>query len=84
MSGEKSEQFIIVRSWHLVILVLGLIVSSVLSYGKLQAQADESQRRIQDLEHKPVVTEFEFDMRMRALEQRLERIERKIDANHDK
>lgn len=79
VNGEKSEQFLIVRSWHVLIVLTGLIVSGVLSYGKLQAQAEESARRVQELEHKPVMTEFEFDNRMRGVEQRLDRIENKLD-----
>lgn len=72
----QSEQFIVVKSWHTLIIVLTVVVGIVLSYGAVRDQTDENTRRIRDLEQRPAVTQQSVD----DLNRRLGRLEDKIDA----
>lgn len=75
-SGQHSEQFIVVKSWQVLIFILTLIVSATLYIGSLRDGHEEDARRIRDLEMQPRVTQQSID----ELNRRLDRLETKIDA----
>lgn len=75
-AGPQSEQFVVVKSWHTVIIVVTLMVTLVLSYGSLRDRLDEHTRAIEELKSRPQVSKPELE----AIDHRLERIERKLDA----
>lgn len=71
---ESSEQFIVIKSWHLVIIVLTLIVTVTLFVGSLRDGHDEDARRIRDIEMRPQVSQQSIDelnRRLNSLETRL-------------
>lgn len=75
-----SEQFIVVKSWHTVIIVLTLIASALLSYARLRDTVDDHERRIREEETKPVVTKEVYEMGQKSIEHRLDRIDQKLEA----
>jgi hypothetical protein len=79
-SGDKGDQFLIVKSWHTTIIVITLIVGVVLAYGTLRDGNDENTRRIRDIELRPSVTREVYDIGQRSIEKRLDRIDAKLDA----
>lgn len=75
-SRGQSEQFIVIKSWQVLISVLTIIVLATLYIGSLRDGHDEDARRIRDLEMQPRVTQQSID----ELNRRLDRLESKIDA----
>lgn len=74
-----GDQFIIVRSWQTFLIVVGIVISSVFAFGTLRDTAAESERRIHDLEMHTLTIET-YQAGQNATEQRLQRIENKLDA----
>jgi hypothetical protein len=72
-----------VKSWQVFLTVVFWLVSAVASYTTLRADADESKRRIRDLETRPVVTEQQYLDGQKYLADRLTRIENKLDMLDD-
>jgi TolA-binding protein len=62
-----------------VLTLIGWLVMSVAWLTGIHADADESKRRIRDLETRPVVTEQEYRDEQKMVEQQLQRIEDKLD-----
>ena len=69
-----------IKSWQVFLTLLLWLMWAVASYTSLRADANESQRRIRDLEQRRVVTEDLYAEGQKALERRLARIEDKLDA----
>lgn len=74
--SSTSEQFVVIRSWHVLILVISILVSITLFAGNLRDSNDENSRRIRDLEQRPQVSQQSVD----ELNRRLERLEQRFDA----
>ena len=72
---ERSDQFVVIKSWHTVIIVLSIIVSVTLGYASLRDGNDENTRRIHDLEQRPTVSQESIN----DLNYRLQRLELKLD-----
>ena len=71
----KIDQFLVIKSWHTVIIVLSIIVSITLAYASLRDGHDEDARRIHDLEQRPAVSQESIN----DLNYRLQRLELKLD-----
>lgn len=80
MPSENGGSVITVKNWHVVLTLLAWLVGCTLAFATLRAQGDENERRIRDLENRPSVTLQQYQEGQRVLEQRLDRIERKLDA----
>lgn len=68
-----------VKNWHVLITFVMWAVLIVMGYTTLRDDADESKRRIRDLEQRPVVTDQQYRDGQDSLKARLDRIERKLD-----
>lgn len=80
MSGsEHTASPIVVHNWHLVLTIICWLVLCTMAFTTLRAQSDENERRIQQLELRPNVTLQQYQDGQHNIEQRLERIEKKID-----
>jgi hypothetical protein len=75
-NSSASEQFVVVKSWHTVLILITLIAGIILSYGSVRDQTDENTRRIRDLEQRPQVSQQSVD----ELNRRLERLEQRFDT----
>jgi quinol-cytochrome oxidoreductase complex cytochrome b subunit len=76
---EKSEQFIIVKSWHILISVITLIVVITLFFGSLRDDTINNTREIQEMKQQNLTRDL-YELGQKNTEQRLERIEKKLDA----
>jgi hypothetical protein len=79
MNEEKPESFVIIKSWHTVIIVLTLIVTGTVGFANLRDQGDENTRRIEDLERRPTISPQLYDANQEATREHLNRIEHKLD-----
>ena len=77
---SENGSVITVKNWHVILTMAAWLVFGAMAFAALRAQSDENERRIRDLEQKPSVTLQQYQDGQRVLEQRLDRIERKIDA----
>ncbi len=80
MANENGGSVVTVKNWHVLLTLLTWLVICAMAFANLRAQGEENERRIRDLELKPAVTEQQYEDGQRVLEQRLDRIERKIDG----
>jgi hypothetical protein len=76
-NGDGSV--ITVKNWHVMFTLITWLVVCSMAFATLRAQSDENERRIRELEQKPSVTLQQYQDGQRVLEQRLDRIERKLD-----
>jgi hypothetical protein len=70
---------IVIRDWRLALSMLIALIGLVFYIGSVKNAADESQREIQELKSRPTIDPGAFENYQKAVEQRLDRIERKID-----
>jgi plastocyanin domain-containing protein len=71
---QRGEQFIVIKSWQTLVVLLTLIATLVLSYGTLQERESQDRLDIRELkEHSISRDQFE------SLDKRLARIEDKLD-----
>lgn len=70
---------ITVKNWHVLLTLGTLLVTGAMAFATLRAQSDENERRIRELEQRPSVTLQQYQDGQHVLEQRLDRIERKLD-----
>src|SRR5271155_527919 len=77
---SENGSVITVKNWHVFLTLGAWLVFGAMAFATLRAQSDENERRIRDLEQKPSVALQQYQDGQRVLEQRLDRIERKIDA----
>lgn len=83
MTQSDGEGAMIIKNWHVALTISLWLVLCSMAFATLRAQSDENERRITELEHKPSVTLEQYQEGQRVLEQRLDRIERKLDASTD-
>lgn len=81
---RKPQQFVVLKTLHVVLVLLSWIVITVAQFVTLRDQSSDNQRRIEELENRPVVTRDLYENGQRAIEQRLERIENKLDAEQER
>lgn len=77
--AEASEKFIIVKSWHIVISLLSLIVIVTLFFGSLRDDTIQNKQEIQEMKQQNLTRDL-YELGQKNTEQRLERIEKKLDA----
>jgi hypothetical protein len=77
--ATENGRFLLVRHWHVIVLLVGWVITAAAGYATLRANSDENARRISDLEHRTFVTREEYEARGKELNDRLERIEKKLD-----
>ena len=80
MPIEEQSNVVTIRNWTVVIAFVSWLVGGIWMFSSLKATADESVRRIEVLEHNQPVSYEQYKEGQRSIEQRLERIERKLDA----
>jgi hypothetical protein len=68
-----------IRNWQVFLTLVLWLVSMAMAWTSLRDDADESKRRIHELEQRPIVTEQQFADWERSITQRLDRIENKLD-----
>ena len=79
-NGESfSGGVVVVKNWQVLLTLLVWLVTIVAGFTQLHDHAEESARRIEQLEQRPVVTEQQYIDGQHALTQRLDRIENKLD-----
>jgi hypothetical protein len=57
MTTEKGERIMVVKNWHITLFVLVWFGTIIWSYATLTAQANETERRVEDLEKHRLTTE---------------------------
>lgn len=77
--GTFPNGVIVVKNWQVFLTLLLWLVTMVAGFTQLHDHAEESSRRIRDLEQRPVVTQQQYEEGQQALKTRLDRIENKID-----
>lgn len=77
---SENGAVVAVKNWHVVLTLITWLVVCTMAFSSLRAQSDEQERRIRDLEQRPAVTLQQYQDGQHVLEQRLDRIERKLDA----
>jgi hypothetical protein len=80
IADEEQSNVVTIRNWTVVLAFVSWLVGGIWMFSSLRATADESVRRIEVLEHNQPVTIDQYREGQRAIEQRLDRIERKLDA----
>jgi hypothetical protein len=79
-NGSTFTRVFQVKGWQLVLTLISWLVFSVMWLTNIRADANESQRRIRDLETRPVVTEQEYRAGQHTLELEMQRIYDKLDT----
>jgi multidrug resistance efflux pump len=91
MAETKTEEFprmsdrnggsrpVIVKDWHVLITVVFTVVSITTAFITLKDQAEETARRVRDLEQRRVIERDDFDNYRKAIESQLTRMETKLD-----
>lgn len=80
MSETNGGSIMQVKNWHVLLVLLTWLVIAVVSFTTLRIQQDETERRVLELEKRPTVTYDQYKDGQSAIEQRLSRIENKLDA----
>lgn len=75
---DKRDEFVVVKSWHTLIIVLSLLITGVLAYASLRDQVTEDHRRVTDMEQNRLTKEL-YDAGQKETERRLANIEQKLD-----
>lgn len=79
-SDDSGGKVLIVKNWTVVLSLITWTILCVGAFFTVKAQTDENSRRILDLENRPTVTLQQYQDGQEVLKQRLDRIERKLDA----
>jgi hypothetical protein len=79
--SSENGSVVTVKNWHVFLTIASWLVIVAMAFASLRAQNDENERRIRDLELRPAVTQQQYEDGQHVLEQRLDRIERKIDGH---
>lgn len=83
LPAQRHQQFVVIKSWHaisVILVLLGWLAFSVAYAVSTRDQTIENTRRIETLENRTYISTDAYQNEERAIEQRLDRIERKIDA----
>jgi hypothetical protein len=78
-SEGNGNGVLVVKNWSVVLALVSWAVFCVGAFFTLKAQTDENTRRLLELEQRPAVTLMQYQDGQKVLEQRLDRIERKLD-----
>lgn len=79
-NGSRNGGGIIqVKNWHVLLTLISWLVLSVAQFVSVRAQAEETARRVSDVE-KGKVDQKQFDELRDDIIRRLDRIESKVDA----
>jgi len=82
---NESGRLYLVRPWHIIVMAILTVASWLVLigavYGKVITHQEDSDRRIEALERKPVVLESENEKWRGQTTTRLERIEDKLDRH---
>jgi hypothetical protein len=78
-TGSSFTRVFQIKGSHIILTLIGWLVMTVVWLTGIHADADESKRRIRDLETRPVVTEQEYRDSQEMLKAQLRRIEDKVD-----
>lgn len=77
--GNGTGSVLVVKNWHVVIVAVTWLVLGVMAFTELRAEADETSRRVQQLEQREPISYQEYKDGLYPIEQRLDRIEKKLD-----
>jgi hypothetical protein len=77
---SEGPQVLTVKNWHALLILVSWLVLSTMAFANLRSQSNENERRINELESRPNVSLQQFQDGQRNIEQRLVRIENKLDA----
>lgn len=80
----QAEDPIMLKQWHLIVTAITWTLLAGMAFASLRAQSEENERRINELEQKPSVSLQQYQDGQRNTEQRLIRIESKIDSEQEK
>jgi uncharacterized membrane protein YciS (DUF1049 family) len=79
MSDHNGKTVIQLGVWHAIGGLLAWLVIVIFFFANLQAQANETERRVKALEDKQPVTYQQMKDALIPLDERLKRIETKLD-----
>jgi len=79
-NGEGGNgNVVIVKNWRVILTLITWLVVCTMAFTSLRVQSDDHERRLRILEERPSVTRQQWETGQRSIEQRLDRIERKLD-----
>lgn len=79
MADEQPKQMLVVKNWQAVLTLIVWLVMTVAQFVTLRSQAEETARRVQNLESNKVEKD-RFDELRDDIIRRLDRIEAKVDS----
>lgn len=77
---ERSDRFIVVKNWHVVITMLVLLVTVVTMWAQQRDDLEYVKKEVQELKARPAVSPEMYKAGQEYLDWRLKRIEGKIDT----
>ena len=77
---ERSDRFIVVKNWHVVISFLVLLVTVVTMWAQQRDDLAYVKEEVRELKARPAVSPEMYKTGQEYLDWRLKRIEGKIDA----
>jgi hypothetical protein len=75
---------IVIRDWRLAFSLLIALIGLVLYIGSVKSSADENEKAIQEIKARPTISPDAFENYQKAVEQRLTRIEAKLDRINER
>lgn len=81
---KNAGAALMVKNWHVILTITSWLVVCAMAFAALRSQTAENERRIHDLEQRTSITIQQYQDGQRAIDQRLDRIERKIDESERK
>jgi len=82
--GTFGNGVIVVKNWQVAVSCILYFVLAVAFFQQLHDHDEDSRRRIEVLEARPVVTQTQYEQGQKALTDCLTRIEDKLDNFHAK
>lgn len=80
-SEANGGKVLMVKNWQVILTLIAWLVLSVAQFVTVRTQADETARRVKDLEEQ-TVKDGQFKEFREDIIRRLDRIEGKVDAEH--
>ncbi len=81
---ENGSRPLIVKDWHVVLTILLALGSFVAAFITLKDKADETERRVHELEQRRLIDKDQFDDYKATLQLQLNRIEAKLDKERER
>lgn len=76
--SEQSGGIVVLRSWHVVILLVIQLLGIGIAYGRLTQQIDDMNRRLESIENNRLIGRDEFNTWREEMNSNIDRLEREV------